>query len=54
MVALELLALGVDAKRVIAGGQGESNPIVPNDTKTNKAKNRRVQIFAVLRPTSQG
>lgn len=54
VVALELLALGVDAKRVIAGGQGESNPIVPNDTKTNKAKNRRVQIFAVLRPNSQG
>lgn len=53
-VALELLALGVDAKRVIAGGQGEFNPIVPNDTKSNKAKNRRVQIFAVLRPTSQG
>jgi len=44
-VALELYTLGVEPKHVIAGGQGEFNPL-PGAT---KAQNRRVQIIAVQR-----
>jgi len=36
---------GVDCKRQIAVGFGESRPLVPNDTPENKAKNRRVSFF---------
>lgn len=45
----QLQELGLDAQRMIAGGQGAANPKVPNDTKANKALNRRVQIVAVER-----
>jgi flagellar motor protein MotB len=48
-VTRELLKLGIDAQQLIAGGQGEHNPRVPNDTKTNKAQNRRVEIIALQR-----
>lgn len=50
VVAKELMSLGITAKDVIAGGQGEVNPVAPNDSKENKARNRRVQIIAVARP----
>lgn len=53
VVALELMAMGIDAKRMIAAGQGEYNPIAPNDNKANKQKNRRVQIVAVNPPSIQ-
>lgn len=53
-VEKELIKLGLDPKRMIAGGQGEYNPRAPNDTKKNKALNRRVQIIAVARPAKQG
>jgi chemotaxis protein MotB len=45
--AIELITLGLDPKRVIAGGQGEHNPKQPNSSKQGKAQNRRVQIVAV-------
>ena len=39
-----------DAKRITAIGYGEDKPLVPNDSKTNKAKNRRVYaVFSVLK-----
>jgi outer membrane protein OmpA-like peptidoglycan-associated protein len=38
---------GVAATRVEAAGYGDSRPIVPNDTETNRAKNRRIE-FRVL------
>jgi len=34
----------MDADRVIAAGRAETNPLVPNDTPANRAKNRRVEI----------
>ena len=37
-----------DPKRLNAEGKGESEPLAPNDTGANRAKNRRVAI--VLRP----
>jgi chemotaxis protein MotB len=47
-VARELQRLGVDANRIVAGGQGEHNPRAPND-QASKAMNRRVEIIAVER-----
>jgi len=46
-VTREMLKLGVPAERIITGGQGEYNPRAPNDTRENKAKNRRVEIIAI-------
>ncbi len=54
VVAQELRGMGIEPKQLIAGGQGEYNPIAPNDTTSNKSKNRRVQILAVARPGGQG
>ena len=33
-----------DAGRLTAEGKGESEPLAPNDTEANRAKNRRVAI----------
>ena len=35
---------GVDPKRLTAGGRGEYNPLVANDTDLGKQRNRRTQI----------
>lgn len=37
--------LGIDAARIEADGKGESEPVAPNDTATNKALNRRVEFI---------
>ena len=36
---------GVDPKRLTAGGRGEFNPLVSNDTELGKQRNRRTQII---------
>ncbi len=36
---------GVDPKRLTAGGRGEYNPLVANDTEVGKQRNRRTQII---------
>lgn len=36
---------GVDPKRLTAGGRGEYNPIVSNDSESGKVRNRRTQII---------
>ena len=36
---------GVDPKRLTAGGRGEYNPLVANDTEAGKQRNRRTQII---------
>jgi type VI secretion system protein ImpK len=33
-----------DPRRLTAEGKGESEPVAPNDTETNRAKNRRMTI----------
>ena len=43
-----LLRQGVQPVRVLTAGRGEDEPLVPNTSAANKAKNRRVQI--VLTP----
>lgn len=37
-------------ERVKAEGQGESNPVVPNTTAENRARNRRVEITLLVAP----
>jgi outer membrane protein OmpA-like peptidoglycan-associated protein len=39
-----LVSKNIKADRMIAKGYGETQPLVPNDTDENKAKNRRVQF----------
>lgn len=34
----------VPAERVVAAGRAETNPLVPNDSQENRARNRRVEI----------
>ncbi|HYC79385.1 MAG TPA: OmpA family protein [Planctomycetota bacterium] len=41
---------GVNAERVSFAGFGEHKPLVPNDSKAGKAKNRRVEIIIVRKP----
>ena len=36
---------GVNPKRMTAGGRGEYNPLVANDTEVHKQRNRRTQII---------
>jgi type VI secretion system protein ImpK len=51
---LTILANGMtDPKRLTAQGLGESDPIVPNDTAENRARNRRVEIVLLAAPTAQ-
>jgi flagellar motor protein MotB len=35
----------IDPQRLSAVGYGESRPVVENDTPSNRAKNRRVEIL---------
>lgn len=51
-VTRELYKMGLDPQHVVAGGQGEYAPKAPNDTRANRAINRRVQIIAVVRPAA--
>ena len=40
-----LVGKGVPSSRIAIDGRGSREPLVPNDTAANKAKNRRVEIF---------
>ena len=39
-----VLSRQVPAERVVAAGRAETNPLAPNDSPENRAKNRRVEI----------
>ncbi|MDX7985946.1 DotU family type VI secretion system protein [Xenorhabdus sp. 12] len=41
------------SERVKTEGKGASNPLVPNDTPNNRAKNRRVEITLLVSPANQ-
>lgn len=43
-----LAAAGVDVTRIQASGQGANNPVAPNTTIANRAKNRRTEITIAL------
>ena len=38
---------GVDATRVVVEGHADSQPLAPNDTSDNRAKNRRVELILI-------
>jgi outer membrane protein OmpA-like peptidoglycan-associated protein len=40
-----LVAHGVASNRISIDGRGSHDPVAPNDTEANRAKNRRVEIF---------
>lgn len=40
-----LISQGIAKDKIKATSQGESSPIVPNDSEENKAKNRRIEII---------
>ncbi len=39
-----LLSKGVDATKLVAKGFGDTQPVAPNDTAENRAKNRRIEF----------
>ncbi len=43
-----LLSKGIDEKRIVSQGYGETRPVVPNDTDENRQLNRRVE-FKILK-----
>ncbi len=43
----QLIAKGIDKKRLEIRGYGSSNPVVPNDSEKNRAKNRRVEFIII-------
>jgi OOP family OmpA-OmpF porin len=54
-VAKALVAKGVDCKRLIAVGFGETKPVADNSTTEGKAKNRRTEfILAAMRGKNIG
>ena len=40
--------VGIDANRLKSVGYGESKPAYPNDTKEDRAKNRRVEFTPAM------
>jgi chemotaxis protein MotB len=47
-----LVAAGIDEERVSVGGAGQYNPLVPNTSSENRARNRRVDILVLYPPTT--
>lgn len=46
-IAEELVKRGIDANRIKTQGYGSTKPVAPNDTRENRAKNRRVEITII-------
>jgi len=44
-----LVAAGVEAARISAEGRGEAEPVAPNDSEENRARNRRVELEVVAK-----
>ena len=48
----DLAARGVQANRISIDGRGSHEPLMPNDTDANRARNRRVEIFVAEQQAS--
>lgn len=46
-----LQTCGIPSSKIISMGHGENDPVAPNDTAANKAKNRRV-VLTIMKSTS--
>ena len=46
-IAEELVKRGISVERIETTGYGSTKPIAPNDTRENRAKNRRVEITII-------
>jgi outer membrane protein OmpA-like peptidoglycan-associated protein len=44
-VAAELMRLGVPADRISAQGYGQAHPVASNASATDRAMNRRVEVY---------
>lgn len=42
-----LIEFGINENRLITTGKGESNPLVPNNSETNRRKNRRTEFIII-------
>jgi type IX secretion system PorP/SprF family membrane protein len=45
-----LTARGIDPQRIAVSGEGETEPLAPNDTEEGKARNRRVELIILYDP----
>lgn len=43
-VAAYMVDKGIDARRLVAIGYGDTQPLAPNDTQANRARNRRIEL----------
>jgi outer membrane protein OmpA-like peptidoglycan-associated protein len=48
-VASYMIDKGIDAGRLVAIGYGDTRPVAPNDTRENRAKNRRIEVAITAR-----
>jgi outer membrane protein OmpA-like peptidoglycan-associated protein len=48
-VTAYLVDKGIDASRLAAVGYGATQPVAPNDTRANRAKNRRIEVVITAR-----
>lgn len=48
-----LVSQGIPSSRIVIEGHGSYEPIVPNDSPANRAKNRRIEVFMYEPPQQQ-
>jgi outer membrane protein OmpA-like peptidoglycan-associated protein len=48
-VASYLTDKGIDAGRLVAVGYGDKQPVAPNDSQANRARNRRIELIVTAR-----
>lgn len=48
-VAAYMAQKGIDAERLVAIGYGDGRPVAPNDTRENRARNRRIELTVSAR-----